>query len=564
MHDRNTSLKPAHHKQNLHPNRRSLRGAMARSLAAHLLATFTGLCLLAVGLIPPAAAQTAPTAPTEAPATVLNLVRWSGTLPEAQGRTVELQFALYQDPAGGLALWSEQQAVKVGADGRYSVLLGATNAEGLPKALFQGGAARWIEAKLVSASGPAAAGETVSPRTLLAAVPYAFKAADAETLAGRAAEDYVTQEDLKSAVAAGIQTVAQPNTQASPTGSGTSGFVPVWTGTSTLGNSVIAESGTKVGIATAVPATTLDVNGASTLRGAVSLPAAAATAAAGASSPSFQLGAGVYSSTAKAAVAEKFVWQAASSGNNTANPSASLELLFGSGTTAPAATGLSIAPTGQIAFAKGQTFPGTGTINGVTAGTGLKSSGTSSAVSLSVDPTVVPLLNAPTNTFNGNQTVNWSLTAGAITGADLLLVNPSQPATATNFLAPRTAPWAGTSKTTVGAHLRSKPSILGTALRSRPTHRAARLVGPQLWANRTAPMASSGRAMASPATPYPAAQPAPGAISATAPTERPRASSARPITAWPATLRTTARNRERSRCWPSTTLPARARACSRR
>jgi len=71
------------------------------------------------------------------PIAVLNVVRWNGILPAAAGRTVEVSFALYQDQAGGLALWNETQTVPVGADGRYSVLLGATSAEGLPSTLFQ-------------------------------------------------------------------------------------------------------------------------------------------------------------------------------------------------------------------------------------------------------------------------------------------------------------------------------------------------------------------------------------------------------------------------------------------
>jgi hypothetical protein len=185
-------------------------------------------------------------------ASFLNVIRWSASLPEAAGRTVEIQFALYQDKAGGIALWNESQRVNVGADGKCSVLLGAARAEGLPAALFQAGQARWIEAKLVGA-----ASEDLSeagPRALLAAVPYAFKPTDAETLAGRAAADYVTKEDLQSAVAATAQTataVVHPNV--SLTGSGTAGYIPLWTSSSNLGNSVMAETGISVGIDTATP-----------------------------------------------------------------------------------------------------------------------------------------------------------------------------------------------------------------------------------------------------------------------------------------------------------------------
>jgi hypothetical protein len=348
-----------------------------------------GFCL-AAAFTATAGGQSAATETTPASGSiaVMSVVRWSGTLPEAAGRTIELRFALYQDQIGGLALWSEAQTVKVGADGRYSVLLGATTAEGLPPGLFQAGQARWLEAHILGATGDStadASSASAGPRSLLAAVPYALKSVDSETLAGRAAADYVTREDLQSAVAASAaRPEPEPLTSPTITGTGTTGYLPIWTGASTLGNSVIAESGTKVGIGTAAPASTLDVVGSTTLNGTVSLPATAATATAGGDSPILEFSASSYSSTTKAPVAQKFVWKAASTGNDTAAPTANLELLFGGGTAAPAATGLAIAPTGQLTFAAGQKFPGTGagSITGVTASSPLTGGGTTGAITL--------------------------------------------------------------------------------------------------------------------------------------------------------------------------------------
>jgi hypothetical protein len=138
-----------------------------------------------------------------------------------------------------------------------------------------------------------------------------------------------------------------------------------------------------------------------------------------------------------------------------------LNLLFGEGATTPSQTGLHIASDGQITFASGQTFPGTGTgdgtITGITtaSGSGLAGGGSSGTLSLSVpaaginnamlqnskitlnagtgltapgamslghtytvgiNTSVVPQL-AAANTFTANQTVNGSVSATAVNGS---------------------------------------------------------------------------------------------------------------------------------------------------
>ena len=123
------------------------------------------------------------------------------------------------------------------------------------------------------------------------------------------------------------------------------------------------------------------MNGGGTIRGELSLLATGtATASAGDKSQPIDLAASVFNSGTGTAVLQTFQWQAEPVGNDTANAGGSLNLLFGSGSNAPSETGLNIASNGQITFATGLTFPGAGTITGVTAGAGLIGGGNSGNV----------------------------------------------------------------------------------------------------------------------------------------------------------------------------------------
>jgi hypothetical protein len=131
---------------------------------------------------------------------VPRLIRFSGTVREVSGEAargvVDVTFALYREDWGGEPLWYETQTVEVDAQGRYNVLLGAMHPDGLPMDLFTSGEARWLGIM---------AGKVEQPRVLLVSVPYALKAADAESLGGRPATAYVASDQLKDQVQSELQ-----------------------------------------------------------------------------------------------------------------------------------------------------------------------------------------------------------------------------------------------------------------------------------------------------------------------------------------------------------------------
>ena len=187
---------------------------------------------------------------------------------------IGVTFSLYALQEGGSPLWSESQQVQLDSQGRYSVLLGATMPEGLPLDLFTSGEALWLG---VQAQAP---GATEQPRVLLVAVPYALKAADADTLGGTPASAYLSVDNqsptpqgagLAAAASAaagsgsGKGEAEKKQRSTSPSGSGTANYVPLWLDNNgTLGNSVFYQaSNGNMGLGTTSPAQVLQVNGSS-------------------------------------------------------------------------------------------------------------------------------------------------------------------------------------------------------------------------------------------------------------------------------------------------------------
>jgi hypothetical protein len=217
--------------------------------------------LLVVALSPGAFAQTAEvsSAVNAVAPVVPQQVRYTGALVNRSGETVEAVFSIYATAEGGEALWTETQRVAVGADGAYTVLLGTATEKGLPQTVFAAGQARWLGVAVDRAE---------LPRSPLASVAYAMKAGDAETVGGIAAATLATKDELAK-VAQTVATVQQTAAVAQlavqpedgPTGSGTMNYVPLWTGSATLGSSGIYQSTAGfVGIGTATPRGPLELD----------------------------------------------------------------------------------------------------------------------------------------------------------------------------------------------------------------------------------------------------------------------------------------------------------------
>ncbi|HZU24624.1 MAG TPA: hypothetical protein VFA04_03830 [Bryobacteraceae bacterium] len=194
--------------------------------------------------------------------TVPRLLNFSSAVRDSAGKPVSgaqaLTFSIYGDPTSRTPLWQETQSVEADEQGRYTVHLGAATANGIPLDLFTSGQALWVGVQ------PQSAGAVEQSRVLLAAVPYALKAADADTLGGRPVSAFLTREAAnatggESLNSAAIHVPEAIGTASTIGGAGTAGYIPVWTDSADLGNSVLFQSGTKIGLGSTAPSYDLDV-----------------------------------------------------------------------------------------------------------------------------------------------------------------------------------------------------------------------------------------------------------------------------------------------------------------
>jgi len=213
--------------------------------------------------IPPALAQEKPQAPLQS-VTFLGVA----TGPDGKPRTgvAGVTFSLYKEERGGAPLWMETQNVNLDAMGGYTAQIGATRPEGLPIGLFASGQVRWLEIQVD--------GEPAAQRVLLVSVPYALKAVDAQTLGGLPASAFALAGAAgNAAVAASIASPravaasgsAKPAAAPASTvsGTGTAGYLPLWTNSTTLGDSLIVQKSGNVGIGVSPSGFKLEVSNTS-------------------------------------------------------------------------------------------------------------------------------------------------------------------------------------------------------------------------------------------------------------------------------------------------------------
>src|SRR6266481_2587972 len=175
---------------------------------------------------PVAAEPQAPSGTVQAPREVVpplpvpRLVKFAGTMKDELGKArtgvVGVTFAIYKEQEGGAALWLETQNVELDEQGRYTVLLGSSKNEGLPLELFTAGEPRWLG---VQVNLPK---ELEQARVLLVSVPYALKAADAETLGGKPLSSFVLATPNETASGASTPgTAMQTSTNSKTAGKAT-------------------------------------------------------------------------------------------------------------------------------------------------------------------------------------------------------------------------------------------------------------------------------------------------------------------------------------------------------
>src|SRR5262245_31564865 len=175
---------------------------------------------------------------------VTGVFRPADGLPAGPVETVTL--SIYADEEGGVPLWQETQTIAMDAQGRYSLLLGATSPDGIPAAVF-GSEAHWLGTRFERAR------EVEGSRMRLTSVPYAIRAADADTLGGRPASAYLLAPNAGGKTSAEA-TAVEPGGSANTVLPGTTDFLAKYVNGVDVGSSSVFElAGGSIGMGTNTP-----------------------------------------------------------------------------------------------------------------------------------------------------------------------------------------------------------------------------------------------------------------------------------------------------------------------
>jgi hypothetical protein len=226
----------------------ALRETLMKTLVTKTSLVVALLCVSVAAFPADARAQaSSPVAPT--------LIPVSGRLVGADGQPragqVSLLISLYNTQFDASPRWVEQQTVTLDPSGGYSVQFGSTLADGLPSDLFATeGGARWLGLAVREIEG-----DVEQPRVMLVSVPYAAKAATADTLGGKTASDFVLtstfRDDLRTVLEEEGVTTGSDSVQASAV---TANYLQKGTGSGTATtDSVLFESSGRIGLGTTAP-----------------------------------------------------------------------------------------------------------------------------------------------------------------------------------------------------------------------------------------------------------------------------------------------------------------------
>lgn len=221
------------------------------------------VCLWVCVLVSASAAQTVDVGPPSPERSSPILLPVSVQVVDAQGAPrvgpLAIRLALYVGDADEVAVWTEDQVVTVDAAGRFSVQMGSATVGGIPAAAFVASRARWIGVTVV--------GEKELPRAPIVMTPYAARALEAEALGGAPADAYVRTNEVVARVMAALQQLKKE--EGSGGGAALSSFASTTLGAlakfldteGTVGDSVLVETGGRVGLGTATPGTWWQVHG---------------------------------------------------------------------------------------------------------------------------------------------------------------------------------------------------------------------------------------------------------------------------------------------------------------